>query len=103
MMIIDKVEIKINGRHDLDKLTELRYQPIKIKRITHYIFDGQMHRYDFREIFLNHQIGVLITITAKARDIKLDHFITFTQIRDWVGQSVDKIQIGGVRSRKPWI
>jgi hypothetical protein len=98
-MIVNKVEIKISGRHNLDKLTELHYQPIRTKRVLHYIFDGQMHRYDFREILLSHQIGVLITITAKNKDTKLIHFITFEQIRDWVGQSVDKIQIGGIRRK----
>ena len=89
-MIVDKVEIKLKGKHAITKLAELNYRPYRTKQV--WVFEGVMHHYIFKSVDNTH---ITITITAKNKDIQLEHIITFAQIQDWVGQSVSKIQIDG--------
>ncbi len=85
-MIIDKVIIQLSGKYSLDKLDVLNYHCHGQERY----FDGVMHRYIFKPIDDNH---VEISIFKKpSSDMPLIPHITFHQIQDWVGQSIDFIE-----------
>ena len=94
-MIVNKVIIELTGRFNIEKLADLGYSPWNKNRT--WDFNGVMHRYIFEQLDDRH---IRIFIEAVDKVTKLDHIITFDRIKDWVGQSVNKIQIGGVRQRQ---
>ncbi len=86
-MNIDSVRIILKGRCDLHRLTELGYGRLETERHA-YVFVGHMHRYVFRDLGLD----IEIEITARnPRTKPLIPAITFSQLNDWVGKSIQKI------------
>lgn len=86
MITIDEVVIKLLGRYDLRRLQHLGYY---IEEHS-WVFEGVMHKYQFTPKDNN---VVTITIVARQGRGPLIPHITFTQINDWVRESVDIIDL----------
>ena len=84
-MLVDSVRIKLHGKFDLNKLATLNYR----QQGKYWLFDGAMHRYIFKPVS---ESSVEIIIKAKpSNKLGLPYSITFSQIQDWVGKSVETI------------
>lgn len=93
-MIVDSVIIRLSGKpgtFHLNKLKDLGYRrTLKGGFGREWYFDGKQHRYLFRSHGAK-EVEIVIT-KASASGIDLIPEITFSQIKDWIGKSVNHIE-----------
>jgi len=90
-MKVDLIAIKLSGKFKIENLKELGYQ----QKGNIWWFDGFQHRYIFKVIS---EKEIEVTIKKKPSSlIELMHDITFEQLKDWVGRSVNTIDIDNRR------
>lgn len=88
-MVVSEIVIGLTGRYDLSKLEDIGYKRGESQDI--WCFDGRQHRYTFirvDDLHLEIRVG-----SIPHRLFRLPVQATFRQLKDWVGRSIEVIEL----------
>ena len=80
MFNVGRIEIRFEGKFNLDKLTQFGFETVPKNNFIHYWkFDGVMHKYPFIPFGERH---LRITIIPKSRHVGLPLELTYKKLTD---------------------
>lgn len=89
MINVKSVTIYLSGRVNLKNLESLGYKPLRHA----WIFTGKMHTYEFKEEYPGMTKVTILGRKDGKETTKLIPEITFSQVKDWIGKSVEVISV----------